>query len=210
MNSDPSPAHRVVPPIPTFSDVEDFDSLRPAEEVIAEISALNEAADVVDNRGDTDEARRLVGAAFVDRSPYMSTIEDIGVGAAMTRILGENTEPFLVGQPSGAALAWEARVLQTVLHAWTEWTLGRPEAALTSLPRLRAAQHDQERVTARSGAVNLMAMYYWLTAVERLAAGETSEAKRWWKRALEVGSHFGTKSHLVISWTYAASFFPSR
>lgn len=179
---------------------------RSAAEMIAETRALNEAGKAVESK-QTDAAIRLVRNLYASRRSCTS-VEDTITLAAMAKILGDSVEPHINPIPTEGP--WDKIVLETVAHVWISCMAGRPEVARRLLPEIRAKQHEDEGIEGRKGAVNLMSMYYWTIAVEALANGDRKEAKRFWKRALEVGSHFGTDSHMIVSWTYVATFFPTH
>jgi hypothetical protein len=187
--------------------VADFAPSVSADLLIAEMGALNDAAAAVEHQVAANDARKRVRHAYVARAEALS-VEDRVILAGMAKIIGEDPGDFAVEPPS-ADESWERQVTETVAHAWIELSLGRTASAIDLIPRIRARQPDEQRVEGRSGAVNLMAMYFWMTAIEAMARGDRPTARRFWKRALDVGSNFGTDSHLMVSWTYVATFFPT-
>lgn len=208
---DSTPSLRAYPPVRSFEvEVSEMDTpnARPADEILAEMRALNAAGQAVECKSTMTEARSIVANVFASRANTASNIDGLLISAAMAKIIGEDVKPFLVEMPRSGP--WDRIVLETIAHAWTRCVAGHPEVAIELLPKLRARQHEEESPPrGRPDAVNLMAMYYWMSAVEALANGNRVEAERLWRRALEVGAHFGTDSHLLVSWTFAATFFPT-
>lgn len=174
---------------------------------VFEINALNAAAAIIDGKGKAQEVRTRVRTLLLTNVPRIESPTDLAICAAMAKITGVDVDRFKIDTPSGGT--WEEMVTYTIAYAWTEWAAGRPVVAANVLPQLRSAQEESDARRHRSGAINLMAMSYWLTAVEALAKNDLKEADRYWRRALELGSHFGTDSHLLVSWTYVATFFPN-
>ena len=59
------------------------------------------------------------------------------------------------------------------------------------------------------GAVETLSLNFWARAIELLVQEQRIEAKRFFERATEVGSQFGTRTNPSVCWSYAASFFPT-
>ena len=207
--TDSTPSIRAYPStLPEPAEEERELLTRSADNILSEMRALNAAGRAVTQKSNMTEARDLVRIALADRSMSMDTVEDRLTCAAMAKVIGAQSVFYAVSPPPIDS-TWENTVKQTVAHAWIALVEGDRSIALDLLPRLRARQYDEERVQGRRGGVNLMAMYFWMNAVEALARDDRSEAERLWKRALEVGSHFGTDSTTIVSWTYVATFFPT-
>jgi len=191
------------------SMVDEHDLEGDPELMLAEIKALQSAWRAIEHVSETDEARRIIADIFPRRCASPTTVEDNAVCASMAKIIGEDAAPFRVAR-SVSEEKWEQHVLQTIACAWFDWSQGNVETARDVIPKLRAAQQSAQQTGQRKGAINLMTLYMWASAIEALINGDRKESQRLWKRALDLGSHFGTDSHPVVSWTYAASFFPTN
>jgi hypothetical protein len=196
-----------------FDDaIEDFDDRRTMGELIDEMDAVTAVRRVIERREDPEEARRLVSHAFMARrvlEPHV--VEDYAIVCAMAKIVGEDVTPFLVPAASLDEEVWTKYATRTVLNAWTLWASGKTREALDSVASFRVRQQNAGgpgHEKTRTGAINLMAVYFWAGAIEALTVENRTEALRLWRRALEVAVRHGTNSSLLIQWTYAASFFP--
>lgn len=173
-----------------------------------ESDAMRAAYNAAEGQGDPEAARALVQQVFVSWRPI--DFEGRLTLCAMARVIGEDLSPFFPQGPVDKP--WERRCFETIGRAWATWARdpSDPQAA-AMIAQLRAEQTSRESVEGseaqrRASAVHLMALYFWAAAVEKLAQGDPAEAKRFWKRAIDVGSSHGTPSHPAVQWTYAASF----
>lgn len=205
----PDPNHTAIPPQRVLNEMgeQDFEVTRDPEEVFLETEALNAAARLVDFDGNISEVIVLVRKAMRRRSTATRP-EDRMVDCAMARIVGDKVRVNAESIPLDAN-GWARYVTRSVVRAWIAWAAGDSSKALEELTRLKEAQHTKELVGERSGAVNLMTLYFWASAVEALAHGDPVASRKLWKRAMEVGSTFGTDSNLLVQWAYAGSFFRS-
>ena len=74
--------------------------------------------------------------------------------------------------------------------------------------KLRAQEILDRPVSEQGGGeIHLMALGFWCHAVGDLIHGDLEEARRYFKRALEVGAQFGTESSVAIQWAYVGTFF---
>lgn len=126
------------------------------------------------------------------------------IEAAMQLIVGEDIvaldEPLL-------RRPWEAYVSDATGCAWVDLARGKTALAAREIRRLRKRPIPREPAASRSGAIHLLALYFWGEAILQLSSENRKSAHKFYRRALELGSQFGTESHPVISWTYAATFF---
>jgi len=53
----------------------------------------------------------------------------------------------------------------------------------------------------------MTALAYWEKAITMAITSDFEEAERYFDRATEVGSQYGTRSNPSICWSYAATFF---
>lgn len=184
----------------------------------------------VDHMTSVEGGLDLVRAAFKARvEENLDGIEDRGIMAAMAKILNEDPKIFTPKAPeekkfppgkialretadthiSGTRRrsTWEQVVTSSCIRSWIDIVTGRPQVALSAIAIIRSRMDKEE---SEQGAGNLMAMGFWLEALEALANEDLSEARRLWGRALDVGEHFSTDSHLTVSWTFAATFIPKH
>lgn len=171
--------------------------------LLAEMDALSAALRAAELGEDPDDAKARVAGMTEHRNP--KTIEEFVVAGAMRRILGKLPEaPGLrpVKQP------WDKQLEEIVGLAWLFWARGDNDRATAILRKLSERQKKHERVAARSGAVNVVTLTFWSKAVTHLLEGDRKLAQKFFKRAIEIGSQIGTDSHPMISWAYAATYFP--
>ncbi len=173
--------------------------------MLAELDALHAIVQVIDQGDDPQEALDLTRRAF-DLAANPKTFEAQIIRYAMAIVLGESvTLPATNGRGS-----WERALYEGIARAWACWAAD----ATSPVPAEEFAKlHSRSEFgndTKRKGAVHLMALHHWLTAVEALVEGNPVAARRFWKRAIEVGASFGTESHPVVLWAYAASFWPHK
>lgn len=178
------------------------------QRIISEMKALNAAAACLEQKIPALDAMELV-RRVLEEKPVEPTTECTVIRSAMTKILGIQSDAKV--PPPVRNSEWDTLTGDTIAYAWLSLINGNPKVALDVLPRLRAEQHDNQKISAkaRKGSINLMSMYFWLTAVEALANGDKTSSRQYWLKAIDIGSHFGTESHLMVSWSYVATFFPS-
>jgi hypothetical protein len=168
--------------------------------VLAEMRALNAGLDVLETRSKREPAFATIrefAASFVS--------EDFGDSvklAAMKLCIGE--PPPKLERPRFHS-SKEQFVADVVSFAWYSWATGNSKQAQKLLEDLYA--RDQEPTT---GALHLLTLSFWASAVMLLVQNDPTNAKRFFKRALDLGSHFGTESHVIISWAYLATQVTAR
>jgi len=175
--------------------------------VFMEHDAMQAAFAAAEGQGDPAAARALVQQVFVSWRP--TDFEGKLTLCAMAKFIGEDLSPFF---PQRAVEnPWERRCFETIGRAWAAWAMDplNPEAAYEIRwlreEQVREAQEGGDHPKT-AGAIHLMALDFWAMAVGTLAQGDPVEAKRLWKRAIEIGGTHGTPSHPAVLWTYAASF----
>lgn len=180
------------------------------EDMLAEIDAMHIALKVTNSQTtpceqEVTEARSLIRTAFKYYSPSKTPDAQV-IACAMAHILGEDVRKFIPKTP--VQDPWERHVSETVGRAWACWAAD-PNSPTPSeeMSRLRREQASRE-ASEGSGAIHLMALFFWVSAIEALSKRDMTEARRFWLRAMEVGSSHGTDSHPVVLWTFAATFFP--
>lgn len=154
--------------------------------------------DAADATGDPASARALVQQVFVSWRP--TDFEGRVTLCAMAKVIGEDIRPFVPSEP--VPEPWERRCFETLGRVWVFWAMNRGDVAEEMLKKLR----EEKGAHPLAGALHLMALDFWGDALEKLLQGDPPEARRFWKRAIEVGGTHGTPSHPAILWTYAATF----
>jgi len=117
--------------------------------------------------------------------------------AAMEKIVGKIAKPVIHRSSTAFFDHWLA---EDTAILWMKWITGEEING--------AIDSDAEKLPVES-SIHETTLRYWRDAVVKLAQGATQESMRLWKRAMELGSQFGTESHVLVSWSYAASFFTS-
>ncbi len=171
--------------------------------VAHEMNALQAAQLVVERGVDRAEALVLCRTYLGRLEPR--TVEDRVIEGALKLILKRE-----IGYPAveaNRAVKWESYVAEVVGIAWLAWASGNCDDAFAAVRRLRSKQKRKESFAGETGAIHLMTLYWWSQAVLLLRKGDRTQARRFFKRAIEMGAQFGTDSHPMISWSYAASFF---
>jgi hypothetical protein len=172
------------------------------------MEALNAAAACVEQKVPALEAMELV-RWVLEEKPVEPTTECTVIRSAMTKILGIHSDAKVI--PPARSSACGTFIGDTVAYAWLSLINGNAKVALDVLSRLRAEQHDHQSLSqkARKNSSELMSLYFWLTAVEAFAKGDKNSSRQYWLKSLDLGSHFGTETHLMVGWSYVATFFPS-
>lgn len=176
--------------------------------VAHEMAALQAALLVVEQAAAPKQARLLVRTYLAHLDP--ATTEERVIEAALRRILGkEVTKPphEAKAPPPPLSVDWEAHVADVVSFAWSSWAANDNKRAVDAVKGLRGRRKSREAFSGRTGAIHLLTLSFWSQATLLLIEEDRIGAKRFFKRALELGSQFGTESHPMISWAYAASFF---
>lgn len=169
---------------------------------IREMRVLRAATLVAETGARPDATRELVQDFLSLYVP--KTHDEEVIVAAMQLIAGE---PIVALDEPRPRRPWEAYVSDVTGCAWVDWARGKTALAAREIRRLRKHPVPREPAASRSGAIHLLALYFWGEAILQLSSKNRKSAHKFYRRALELGSQFGTESHPVISWTYAATFF---
>jgi len=171
--------------------------------LLAESKTLSLAADVLEAGSDSLEVRRACRELLVqERRP--ETVSDLVRWSALRRIIGETfipdhpgvTEPDIEDE-------LELALFEATAHAWLAWLRGSPSEPGKGLRTAREALEGRE-----GGLLHRLALGYWSEAVEALLGDDVPEARRLFRRAIEVGGQFGTESSPTVLWSYVATFLP--
>lgn len=164
-------------------------------QVIAEGRALTRSLDVIEAGASAREARRCC-AEYLTLHHEPDNLENVVIDGALRKICGlegttYDTAEFEIPQ------TLEGRLLQDGIVRWMQWACDVSIHLTPSTSTHRVSELDR------------MALSPWLEGIEQLHTGNTSEARRFFRRAVTLGGSYGTRSNPVIQWTYAASFFPT-
>ena len=161
--------------------------------------AVSMVCDAIEGRENPLKVQQFVYGLFRDQAT--DTAEDQVTWYAMGKIVGEDLPPPAFTDEDTED---KERVLfLSVAWIWMVWASGAPtKAALKDLDQLDLQEEG-------SSVLHHIALSNWALAVRSLLKGDMPEAKRLYRRALDVGSQFGTETNAVIVWTYAATFFRS-
>ncbi len=166
------------------------------QQTIAEANILGELLSCTDQMLPCQEARTQLRSIFEAHRP--DDPESWLKHSAMARLLGEAT-PFPENLETEKTAT--AKLFLRGAHAWALWAAGRIQEAQIKL--------SASEVPSRQGGdeIHLMALGPWYCGVEALLRGDLLEARRYFRRSMEVGSQFGTETNNAIQWSYAATFF---
>lgn len=176
-----------------------FNSSPATQRILEEVKTLQAMLRATENNEPLDEAalKRIRG---IFEGPATDSDESWLAHVAQARILGEPFEPErLLSVPDGQA---DTRLLTYLARAWSCWAAGEFGAAKALLGA--ADQDDEAHVPG--GHLHTMVLDAWQLAIKALLVGNPQEARRFYRRAMELGSQFGTWSNTAIQWTYVASF----
>lgn len=164
--------------------------------IIAEGHALTRSLAVIEVGACPTEARAFC-TSYLQRHEAR-TVEDVVIDGALRRICGlrrreYDPAPFETSDTLADLIFQEGAV------RWMQW------ACDVDLPVLTELSEEPRR-----SELNRMALTHWFEGIEQLSRGNTTEGRRYFRRAATLGGLYGTPSNPVIQWTYAASFFPMR
>lgn len=167
------------------------------DKVIAEGHALTRALAVTEAGGSIEEARRACTAYLENH--HVDSVEALAIDCALRRICGLRLPTYTATQFPEAPSSLEDVLLHEGIIRWLDWAYAAHPIVGTNPGESRT-----------SSVLNRMALTQWLSAVDHLSRGGHDEARRFFRRAVVLGGHYGTPSNPIIQWTYAASFFPDE
>lgn len=168
------------------------------ETALTEMDALN-AALRAESAVDREAASDLVRAAL-RQAPEPLTIAERVVHTAMQKIVGQPINSCLL---TATTDRWETYVEQTLSLAWIEWARGN-DSREQMIPLMATPDSHID------SAVHMIVLGFWREAIVKLCDYDPTEARRMFKRALSLGASYGTESHRIVSWSFAASFIGER
>lgn len=170
-----------------------------AFDLVEEVDALSTLdAHIGGEEVDLDSAFKFVRRAA-------NAIEPTSVGewlllAAMAKILAKPIRGIDFAPVSGPA---DQHVFTTCATAWMRWAEGRSDLARAALD----AGASEDLHLGRGGALHVMALTPFRAAIEALIRNDTTEARRLFRRSIEIGTQMGTETNPIIQWAFVASFF---
>lgn len=163
-------------------------------QLLLEMDALNAVLRVIKHAPDERaEAISLVQAALIHRGEP-DDLPSALITIAMQKIVG-TISPLVIHRPSTEF--WDHYLADDTAIQWINWVTDNPVFLTTPT--------EPQELPVES-AVHETVLVFWRRAVVQLAKGDLTEARRLFKRALDLGAQFGTESHVLVSWSYAASF----
>lgn len=171
------------------------------DKLIAEGNALTRSLAIVEDGGETTEARRLCQIYLLVHS--VDTLEDCTIDCALRKICRLEPVAYSI-PPQEINEALGAQLFRLGACTWMQWARGDSPVGMLAPDERR--MHPTEVVHS---ALDVMALTAWVEAVENLQNGDLSTGRRYFRRATVLGGEYGTVSNPVIQWTYAASFFPT-
>jgi len=167
------------------------------QRILLEADALSAALLCAEGKGDREDVLRRIEEVL----PGLDTADNPSLltQAAMCHIARRPLQVTL--HPGDSTEQW---VFEVIARGWVAWAtkLGREEArkALRKIPAPKGPRQE-------GGALHLMAMQPWASAVDALLQHDRDEARRFFRRATELASQCGLETNPAIQWTYAASYF---
>lgn len=170
-------------------------------QVIAENRALMAALAIVENPMSPQEVPEAV-IAFREDYPRDPSIEGALIDVSLWVICGR---PGVANPPSHTTIrdrTLEDGVFQDLAEVWMSWAI---QGSLSAEQQARLSQLSIE--VSKGSTLHRMALLQWKLAIEALLKKDVREVRKRFRRALRIGSEYGTPSNPVIHWTYAASLF---
>ncbi len=115
-------------------------------------------------------------------------------------VIGERRHTTLTNmEPIEGVLATDVTAL---CFAWVHGVMRNDPIDISKIEKIAASTPDDE-------AVQAMAIRAWAGALVALLQHDRTEARRLWRRAMDIAGSFGVESQQAITWTYMATFFPT-
>lgn len=165
-------------------------------EALASHTVLNTALDSLEDPRQREKALRLVRESY-NRIALRPSPSDQLIRGAQAKILGKPLSDIKLTDDK--AKGADARVFEAFAQAWLAWAAGRDPTAYLSPKTKEGGEYG--------GAIHLMALEPWGGAIRELHEGSIDEARRLFRRSMELGGQCGTETNDAIQWTYAATFF---
>ena len=154
------------------------------------------ACEAIEGRENPLRVQQFVGALL--KSQPLETIEDYVTWCAMMRVYwGDVPTPTHIEDDTENP---ERALFLVTSWAWMMWASGSArEIALKELEGVNLLDEG-------TSVLHHLALTNWAKATIALLKDDHNEAKRRYRRALDVGGRFGTETNTVVVWTYIATF----
>lgn len=169
-------------------------------ETLAEMKVLSALLSCVAGGPPVPDVRSLVRPVLEAQSP--KDAESLVRSFAMMKLLGEPLSPPELEAGEGAA----SRLFVRTARAWMLWAVGRLDEAKIALKTTVCEPSPREG----GGEIHLMAIGPWCVGVSALLRDDPEEARRFFRRSVEVGSQLGTETNNAIQWALVATFFDHK
>jgi hypothetical protein len=160
--------------------------------------AISVVCKAMEGRENPLKAQKFVESLLNDQP--RDTVEDQVTWYAMLRIAGREIHTGQIFYEGD--VDHDRELFLAAASAWVAWAAEGPSKRTFNLHLLNLSDEG-------SSVLHHIALSNWARAVKSLLAGDHVEARRFYRRAVEVGGQFGTETNSVIVWTYAATFFNS-
>lgn len=167
-------------------------------QTIAESRALMAALTVVES------SKKLEGVPpevliFNEKFSKEGTVEGAVIETALWVICGR-AAGFSAPKITIRGRSAEEELFQSLADNWITWIL--------QSERQQKFPYLWKEVDLQSPSVlHKMGLREWQFALEALHTNDTDTARKRFRRALKIGSEYGTPSNPAIHWSYAATFF---
>lgn len=172
------------------------------QSIYAEMDAQGTAKRVMDGESIPEEARLAIqGALDLAEEPtsFAAAVDQAAMRSILQQPIGALPQPTPGLDP-------ENQLFEAIALLWLGWLKGSPQT-----PEMYAAlRREASQVEDGSpGAIHRKTLILWINAMEDLLRGNRVTSLYLWRRALDLGSSFGTESHPTLFWAHTATFFPT-
>jgi len=171
------------------------ESFREVSRLMTEGRAISVVCEAIEGRENPLKAQKFVESLLRDQP--RDTVEDQVTWYAMARIAGREVHSGPTFDEGD--VDHDRELFLATAWAWVMWAAEGPTNKVLPLHKLSLSDEG-------SSVLHHIALSNWAKAVKSLLAGDRTEAKRFYRRAVEIGGQFGTETNSVIVWTYAATF----
>jgi len=174
------------------------------EATLAEMEALQAVFEVDFKGGSVERAKVLAKQAYGLKEPPKN-MEGRVTLVSLAYCLGDLRTDLAFVPPTKEG-PWGFQTFEAIASGWMRWLVTGSKdkgvlSYITNMPPEEGAEGDD--------AAETLSLNFWARAIELLVQEERDQAKRFFDKATEVGSQFGTRSNPTICWTYATSFWPT-
>jgi len=171
--------------------------------ILAEMEALKAVFDAIFQGSPSDRAKACVRQALAMQESDPVSFEGKLTVFCLSWILGEDRIDILPKAPSGNK--WTKRTFEELALGWVAWIREGSTQVLETINKMHLTEPEED-----DGSIETLSLNFWAKALELLVKGRGDESRRFFDRANNIGSQFGTSTNPSICWTYAVSFFTKR